>query len=140
MLELNNIFDMKKAVLIFAVALLVILTTLLWMINSQFSGGIREILMFSGVFIIVGFAVFIGIQRLKSHKRKEPVEDEFSKKVMIKTSSLSFYISIYLWLFIMYISDKVELESHSLIGVGILGMAIIFFICWIGIKVFGLRG
>ena len=139
MLELNNIFNMKKIILIFVVALLVVLTTLLWMLNSQFSGGIGEILMFSGVFIIVGFAVFIGIQRIKSYKRKEPIEDELSRKVMIKTSSLSFYISIYSWLFIMYISDKVEVESHSLIGVGILVMALIFFFCWISIKVFGLK-
>ena len=139
MLELNNIFNMKKIILIFVVALLVVLTTLLWMLNSQFSGGIGEIFMFSGVFIIVGFAVFIGIQRIKSYKRKEPIEDELSRKVMIKTSSLSFYISIYSWLFIMYISDKVEVESHSLIGVGILVMALIFFFCWISIKVFGLK-
>lgn len=93
--------------------------------------------MLGGVLVVVGFAVFIGINRIKSVIQKEPIEDELSKKIMIKASSISYYISIYLWLIIMYFSDKVALESHSLIGAGILGMAIIFLLSWIGVKMFG---
>ena len=63
------------------------------------------------------------ISRLKSERRREPVEDELSIKIMRKASSAAYYISIYMWLVFMYISDKIELESHSLIGVWILGMA-----------------
>jgi hypothetical protein len=39
----------------------------------------------------------------------------------------------------MYVSDKVKWETHSLVGAGILGMAIIFFLSWLGVKLFGLR-
>jgi hypothetical protein len=39
----------------------------------------------------------------------------------------------------MYISDKTKLEKDTLIGAGILGMAIIFFLSWIGIKLIGLK-
>jgi len=80
---------------------------------------------------VIGFAVFIGVKRLLSFKRGEPVEDELSKKILLKASSISFYVSIYLWLFIMYYSDKTQLESHTIIGMGILGMSIIFAIAWV---------
>ena len=50
-----------------------------------------------------------------------------------------YYISIYFWLFIMYVSDKTSLEAHSLVGGGILGMAVIFLLCWLGVKAFGMK-
>ena len=89
--------------------------------------------------VLVGFAVYLGISRLRSHQRGEPGEDELSKKVVTRASSLAYYISIYLWLFVMYISDKTTLPSHSLVGAGILGMAVVFLLCWLGVKAFGMK-
>ncbi|MBP1770435.1 MAG: hypothetical protein H6P96_1053 [Candidatus Aminicenantes bacterium] len=51
----------------------------------------------------------------------------------------AFYISIYLWLFIMYFSGKTTLEAHSLIGAGIAGMAVVFVLCWLGVKLFWMK-
>jgi peptidoglycan/LPS O-acetylase OafA/YrhL len=130
---------MKRTILIFVICLLVLMAVLVWVFDSKMSGGLPEILMVAGVFIIVGFAAFIGIQRAASVARKEPLEDELSKKVMMKTASLSYYISLYLWLFIMYISDRTTMETHTLIGAGILGMAIIFFLSWLYSKFFGFK-
>lgn len=39
----------------------------------------------------------------------------------------------------MYITDKTSLAAHSLVGGGILGMAVIFFFCWLGVKAFGMK-
>lgn len=130
---------MKRTILIYIIAALVLITTVVWAWNSGFYGGLPEILMFVGVFIIVGFALFIGISRTRSHLKKEPAEDELSRKVMVKASSLSYYISIYFWLALMYFSDRIVLENHTLIGVGIMGMAIIFFLCWLGVKLLGFK-
>lgn len=130
---------MKRTIIIFVIAALVIFTLILWALNAKLSGNIQEILMIGTAFIVVGFAVYIGIARVKSSVRKEPLEDELTKKVMTKTSSLSYYISLYLWLFIMYISDRTTMHTHTLIGAGILGMAVIFFFSWIGIKIYGMR-
>jgi hypothetical protein len=130
---------MKRTIIIFVIAALVIFTLILWALNAKLSGNIQEILMIAIAFIVVGFAVYIGIVRVKSSLRKEPLEDELSKKVMTKTSSLSYYISIYLWLFIGFISDRTTMHTHTLIGVGILGMAVIFFFSWLGIKIYGMR-
>jgi peptidoglycan/LPS O-acetylase OafA/YrhL len=128
---------MKKAVIIFIVAALVIAAVILWFMSS--SGNLKPVdfASITVLIIVVGFALFIGFKKLSSARRGEPVEDELSKKVMRKTSSLSYYISLYLWLVIMYFSDKFEYETHTIIGGGILGMAVIFTVCWL---VFNYRG
>jgi hypothetical protein len=125
---------MKKTILIFVIAALVLVSLIVWAVKSDFSGGNPDILMMTGALIVVGFAVYLGALRIRSKLRKEPFEDELSKREKTKASSLSFYISIYMWLLIMYVSDKTELETHSLIGAGIMGMALVFFLCWIGVK------
>jgi hypothetical protein len=58
---------------------------------------------------------------------------------MTKAFSLSFYISIYWLLFLMYVSDRVPWETHTMLGAGILGMAIIFFGSWLWVKFYGFR-
>ena len=128
---------MKKAVIIFIVAALVIAAAILWFMSS--SGNLKPVdfASITVLIIVVGFALFIGFKKLSSARRGEPVEDELSKKVMRKTSSLSYYISLYLWLVIMYFSDKFEYETLTIIGGGILGMAVIFTVCWL---VFNYRG
>lgn len=130
---------MKRTVIIFVVAVLVLVSLIIWALNVKAGGNIQEILMIAGGFILVGFAIYIGITRTRSAMRKEPPEDELSKRIMTKASSLSYYISIYLWLFLMYISDRVNWESHTLLGAGILGMAIIFFASWLWTKFVGLK-
>jgi hypothetical protein len=134
-----NLHKMKRTILIFVIALLVLLTFILWIMNTRMGWNFPEILMIAVGLIVVGFAVYLGIARVKSTLRKEPPEDELSKTVMLRSSSLSYYISIYLWLFIMYISNRVNWETHTLIGAGILGMAVIFCASWLGVKLFGLR-
>jgi hypothetical protein len=39
----------------------------------------------------------------------------------------------------MYVSDKTTLPTHSLIGDGILGMAVVFLLWWLGVKAFGMK-
>jgi len=128
---------MKRAVLVFVLAAMVVATTALWFFSKTNKISTVDIVGLGVIVLVVGFAVFIGYKRLTSVKRGEPAEDELSKKVMLRTSSLSYYISLYLWLVLMYFSDKLKLETHTIIGVGILGMAVIFAICWL---VFNFRG
>jgi len=58
---------------------------------------------------------------------------------MQKTASLSYYVSLYLWLAIMYFSDRINYETHTIIGAGILGMAVIFAVCWLFFNFRGVR-
>jgi hypothetical protein len=128
---------MKKTIISFIIVAFLLAALILWALGGGFNGNIQEILMVAGVLIMVGFALLLGVRRVKSHMHKEPAEDELSKQVMMRASSLSFYISLYFWLAVMYISDRSPLPTHSLIGAGIMGMAIIFLFSWIWVKVRG---
>jgi peptidoglycan/LPS O-acetylase OafA/YrhL len=130
---------MKKSYLIFIVAALVLITSGLWISHSDFSGQFTDNIHYLIILLLVGFGVYVGIRRLKSEKRGQPAEDELSKKIMQKASSLSYFISIYLWLGIMYFSDKVTIPMHELFGLGIIGMAIIFAICWGVYSIIGIK-
>jgi hypothetical protein len=109
------------------------------MISSPDSISLKGILQFGILLVVVGFGIFAGFTRMKSAMRGEPAEDELSKKIVLKASSYAFYFSIYLWLAIMYFSDRIKLETHSLIGAGIFGMALLFVVCWLFFKVKGLK-
>lgn len=89
--------------------------------------------------LLVVFALFIGVKRISSEKRGEPSEDEMSKKVMQKAASLSYFISLYLWVFMIYIKDKVTMDVEVLMGSGILGMAVIFALSWLYFNFRGIR-
>jgi peptidoglycan/LPS O-acetylase OafA/YrhL len=130
---------MKKAVIVFILAAMVLILTGLWFFSSSNKLSPADFMGFGIIILVVGFAVFVGLKKLTSAKRGEPAEDELSKKVMQKTAALSYYISIYLWLALSYFSDKINLETHSIIAIGILGMAITFAICWIFFNFRGIR-
>lgn len=142
MLDYINIwrqYIMKRSYVIFAVSFLVLLSVGLWLISSEWSFEFSEYIHFAIIIFIVGCATFLAISRYRSEKRGEPSEDEMSKQMLQKASSISFFISIYLWLVIMYIADKSEMESDLLFGWGILGMALIFALSWIVIYLKGMK-
>ena len=89
--------------------------------------------------IVVGFGLLVIFRRFISIRKGEPTEDEFSKQIMQKSSSLSFYVSLYLWLIISYFNNKLMLEAEQIIGYGIIGIAIIFVGIWSFLKIKGLR-
>lgn len=92
------------------------------------------------ILIVIGLlALIVAVIRYKSFKNREPVEDEYTKKVMRKTASYSFYVSLYLWLFVSYFSEDSGMDTQQIIGLGIVGMAIVFVISWVVVKLTGLR-
>ncbi len=137
-LDLNNI-NMKRSVLVFLVAGLVLLTSLLWMVNSAGMADLTDTIQFGVIGLLVAFAVFIGFRRLKSERRGEPAEDELSKSILQKTAAFSYYISLYLWVAMIYIKDRVNMDTEQLLGTGILGMAITFALCWLILNFRGMR-
>ena len=140
-LELHNIIIytiMKKTIIIFVLAALIIFPTIMWVLNDK-SENILSMIEPVIVVFVVSFAIVLGIRRLKSLRKNEPTEDELSKKIMTRASSLSYYISLYFWLILLYFSDRISLDTNSIIGNGIVGMAVIFVLSWLGIKAFGMK-
>ena len=137
---LNLIFKvMKKTGLIFILAVLVLITVGFWFFSGSNVHKPMDLVSLGVIILVIAFAVFVGYKKVISVQRGEPAEDELSKKVMQKTAAWSYYISLYLWLAIMYFSDRIELENHSLIGMGILGMAVVFAISWLVIYFGGIN-
>ena len=130
---------MKKAVFILIVAALIIVAVVIWILSSSGNFKLIDIANFGIIFVLVALAILLGYRRLSSARRGEPTEDELSKKVMRKASSLAYYISLYLWLLIMFLSDKLNYETHTIIGMGILGMAVVFVVCWLIVNFTGIR-
>ena len=134
-----NLFIMKRVIFIFVVAALLIVSSTIWFAYAASNFNLIEFFPRIILFLVGGLAVFIGIRRISGIKRGEPAEDELSKKIQVKTASISYYISIYLWLFIMFFCDRLNIENHTLIGVGIAGMALIYLFSWIVLSMRGLR-
>ncbi len=128
---------MKKAIVVFVVAAMVLITTGLWIFSSTEEFKPFDLLSFGIIILVVAFAVFVGYKRMTSAKRGEPTEDEMSKKVLLKTAAWSYYISLYLWVAMLIIKDRVNLDTEEIIGAGILGMAVSFAVCWL---IFNFRG
>lgn len=140
-LYIYNIWSnkMKSSYLVFTVVVLVVISIVFWLSNSPAITESFDIVQLSVIVLLVGFGVFVGIRRLGSERRGQPAEDELTKKIMQKASSVSYFISIYIWLGIMYISDKGWVETEELFGIGIIGMGLVLAISWGIIYFAGLR-
>lgn len=138
-LELINYYKMKKSSTIFIIAGLVLLTSGLWLFKSFEFLNTMDYLHFGVITLIFGFAIFIGLKRLRSEKRGEPVEDELSKKLIQRTAATSYYISLYIWVFLIFFKDRVEFETEELLGTGILAMAVTFGISWLILNSKGIK-
>jgi peptidoglycan/LPS O-acetylase OafA/YrhL len=100
---------------------------------------IADLMQYAIIVVLVAFALIIGIRRLKSERRGEPAEDELSKKIMQRATSTAFYVSLYWWLIMSYLSENWEMETGSVIGRGIMGMALIFVLSWFFYKMKGVE-
>jgi peptidoglycan/LPS O-acetylase OafA/YrhL len=129
---------MKKSIFVFLVAAMVIFSSIIWYFGSDASMKSTDLLHFGVIFLVVAFALFIGYKRWTSEKRGEPAEDELSKRVLQKTAAISYYISLYLWVFLLFIKDRISMDTEEIIGTGILGMALIFAVSWLIIHFKGL--
>lgn len=128
---------MKKAVLLFIIVAMVAGTCVMWYLSSGAGFSTTDIFQFGIIALILLFAIFVGIKRFSSARRGEPTEDELSKKVIQKTAAWSYYISLYMWVAMIYIKDRVNLDTEEILGTGILAMAVSFGVCWL---IFNFKG
>ena len=140
MLEISNfVLDlinitfqiMRKAKFIAVLSVSVMVTIIFWLVRTGTPFNIQESLMIIIPIVVVGFAIIIAFRRLKSVKLNLPAEDEMSKKILRKGAATSYYVSLYLWIALMFFEERIDMERSMLIGAGIVGMAIIYALSWI---------
>ena len=130
---------MKKGLIALVVSVLVLGTSAWWFFSTDDHKIGFEVVSFGVIIVLVGFGFLFAYRRLSAAHRGEPAEDELSKKIVQKTAAWSYYISLYMWVFMIWLKDRVTLDTEQVLGAGILSMAVIFFICWIIIRARGLR-
>ena len=96
-----------------------------------------EIIFVAAIVILFIVSIFLSIKRLKNRKLGLPEEDELSKKIMNKAGAKSFFVSLFLWLTLLYIHNHTTVDTEILFGYGIIGMAFIFITFTI---IFSIRG
>ena len=122
---------MKRSIIIAALAVLVLATLVIWMLNSESSISGTAIAMISIQVIVLVYAALVVYKRWTAAKNKLPAEDEMSKKILQRSTATSYHVSLFMWLALMYFEEDINLEGHELIGAGILGMAVIFGLSWV---------
>lgn len=122
---------MKKEILMIVFVATVVLGVVLWFTNLTKPVTFEVIAQIGIVILLVGFAVYIAVSRIKSAKDGLKPEDELSKKIRQKALATSYLVSLYWWLFLGFYSDKKEFACHTIIGMGILGMAVLFAGFWV---------
>jgi peptidoglycan/LPS O-acetylase OafA/YrhL len=122
---------MKRTILVAVIALMAVVSFIIWIINTEISFDLGTVLMILIPVVILAFAVIRVVQGITDAKYQMPAEDELSKMIMLRTGSTAFQLSLFLWLVIGGVEDRIELEGHTIIGAGILGMAILFALSWI---------
>lgn len=129
-----------KSFFVLILAAVVLISLGVWAyyaVKKQFV--IEDLLIFGFLLLVVGFAIFIGARHLASEKRGEPAADEMSKRIMQKTAASSYYISLYLWVALIFVNSSRELDTETVIGGGIIGMSLIFALSWLYYKLRGLK-
>jgi|GEM_PF-1943334 len=89
-------------------------------------------------YLILGLSVFmicLGIYfKIQSYKNQNlglASDDELSKRIKEKATSKAFNISFYIWLIIILFVKGIEPKGKIIMGFGLLGMALVFFLNWL---------
>ena len=127
----NNTVKMKRTILIAVVALMVVVTFIIWIASSELSFDFGTVLMILIAVVILALAAIRVVRGVSDAKNELPAEDELSKMIMLRAGSSAFQLSLFLWLVIGSVEDRIEVEGHTIIGAGILGMAILFALSWV---------
>ena len=130
---------MKRGIIALLVSATVLGTAAFWFFGMEKSVNPHEIVSFGIIIVLVGFGIWFAVKRLSAARSGEPQEDELSKKIVQKTAAWSYYISLYMWVFMLWLKDRVTMDIEEVLGAGILSMAVIFMLCFIFHRLRGIR-
>ena len=130
---------MKRGIIALLVSATVLATTAFWFFSMEKSVNAHDIVSFGIIIVLIGFGIWFAVRRFSAVRSGEPQEDELSKRIVQKTAAWSYYISLYMWVFMLWLKDRVAMDTEEVLGAGILSMAVIFMLCFIFHRLRGLR-
>jgi len=130
-LEKYNIMKNSRTNLLVILAGAVSFIGGLWAYSTMTPLGAFEYGVAGLVLAIVVFSLVVGKKRMKDEKEGLAVDDELSNQIKQKAAAKSFMFSIYLWTMILMYTVDTQVRIEVPIGIGILGMALLFVGFWI---------
>ena len=123
---------MKKIFLPIFILTWTLVLTGLWIIQpTNSTSSVLEYIFVGVIFLFFLLGSFFGYARMKRKKQGLPEEDELSRKIAQKSAAISFYLSVVLWLTLIFIQSHFFIDIKWLLSSGMIGMAIIFVISWL---------
>lgn len=110
----------------------------LWAYSTMDSLGVFEYTIAGAVLITVVISMAIGMRRLKDEKKGLAVDDELSRKIKDKAATVAFMFSFYLWTLIAMFTVDTNIRTEIPIGLGIVGMGLLFLGAWLYYSKIGL--
>ncbi|MDP7180148.1 MAG: hypothetical protein QF824_02680 [Candidatus Woesearchaeota archaeon] len=126
---------MKKSYKVLLVTILLVALVIVGLLVSMKKVPKMEFISIAAIVAILA-VIFLAKhwKDAKDTKKGLAVEDERSRKVLLLTGAKSFKISMWYLLVLMWVSSVFEiitLNSEMALGLGIVGMAVIFGITWL---------
>ena len=123
---------MRKVFLPIFVLTWIIVLTGLWLVQpANSSSSVLEYVFIGVLLVFFIMGIYLAYGRIKRKKQGLPEEDELSRKVAQKAAAISYYLSLFLWLVLIYMQSHVIINIKWLFSTGMIGMAIIFVISWV---------
>ncbi len=101
---------------------------------AMYSGMVEikpiEYIIYAAVGLIVIFSLVRVVKNLKDEKKGLTTEDELSQKIKLRAGANAFTASFYLWTMILLFTTDSAIENEILLGIGIVGMGLIFVGFW----------
>ena len=139
-LEINNIIMKSKfnsyTPFIWSAVSIFLLSIWLYQTDKSFDMVAYAILGLS--VLIIGINLYIKIKGFKEERMGLASEDELSKGIKEKAAAKAFRYSIFMWVFIILFFIEIEPKAKIVIGIGVLGMAVVFLLTWLYLSMNGI--
>ena len=130
---------MKKVFLPIFILTYVLILSGIWITKPENNStpSFLEYVFIGILLVFFTISIYLWYGRIKRKKQGFPEDDEMSKKIAQKAAAISYYISLFLWLVLIYLHNKIIIDIQYLFTIGIIGMAVIFVLCWV---IFNFKG
>lgn len=119
---------MKRSLIQVLVVFVMVLAAGVIYFNSNVTFTDENIIQLSSIVFVVIFASILFYNKLTHKSDKELIS---TVKIFRRSASASFYLSITMWLLLLFLVNSCDIDPVAVIEVGIIAMGLIFAGSWI---------